>query len=46
MHFKEGVLYINYSALAFYNLTLKMLRGYNLSLFNNRAILLAKNRVG
>ncbi len=46
MHFKEGILYINYLALAFYNLTLKMLKRYNLSLFNNRAVLLAKNRIG
>jgi hypothetical protein len=46
MHFKESVLYINYSALTFYNLTLRILKGYNLSLFNNRTMLLAKNRVG
>jgi hypothetical protein len=46
MHLKEGVFYINYSALAFRNLTLKMPRGYDLSLFNNKSMLLAKNRVG
>jgi len=31
MHFKEDILCINYPALALYNLTLKLLRGYDLS---------------
>ena len=46
MHLEEGVLYTDCSALAFRNLILRMLRGHDLSLFDDRAVLLAKNRVG
>jgi hypothetical protein len=31
MHYKKDILYINYLALTFYNLTLKILRGHDLS---------------
>jgi hypothetical protein len=46
IYLKEDILYINYLALAFCNLILRMLRKYNLSLFNDRVMLLTKNYMG